>query len=169
MARQAVAAREYEEADDAMSPAMLARRVGWIALAAAWIFLVVALVSFDSADWPSHTVSAHNDPTRNLCGPAGALVAYWCYHVIGIGSWVLLAGLAGYLGVIVTGRSASDMFGGEVLGSETFIKSVQKADKDSSVKAIVLRIDSPGGSALASDLMWRALQKVKKPIVVSMG
>ncbi len=73
MARQAVPAREYEE--DAMSPAMLARRVGWIALAAAWIFLVVALASFDSADWPSHTVSAHNDPTRNLCGPAGALVA----------------------------------------------------------------------------------------------
>ncbi len=104
MARQAVAAREYDGADDAMSLATLARRVGWIALAAAWVFLVVALASFDSADWPSHTVSAHNDPTRNLCGPVGALLAYWCYHVIGMGSWVLLAGLSGYLGVIVTGR-----------------------------------------------------------------
>jgi protease-4 len=72
-------------------------------------------------------------------------------------------------GMIITGRSASDLFGGEVLGSESFIKSVRKAEKDSSVKAIVLRVDSPGGSALASDLMWRALEKVKKPIVVSMG
>lgn len=72
-------------------------------------------------------------------------------------------------GMILTGRSTSDLFGGEVLGSETFIKAVQKADKDSSVKAIVLRVDSPGGSALASDLMWRALEKVNKPIVVSMG
>jgi protease-4 len=72
-------------------------------------------------------------------------------------------------GMIVTGRSTSDMFSGEVLGSETFIKAVHKAEKDSSVKAIVLRVDSPGGSALASDLMWRALQKVKKPVVVSMG
>ena len=83
MARKAVSAREYEE--DAMSPAMLARRVGWIALAAAWVFLVVALISFDSADWPSHTVAPHNETTRNLCGPVGAMIAYWSYHVIGIG------------------------------------------------------------------------------------
>ena len=37
--------------------AMLARRVGWVALAGLWLFLVVALGSFDSADWPSHAVA----------------------------------------------------------------------------------------------------------------
>lgn len=72
-------------------------------------------------------------------------------------------------GMIMGGRSASDMFGGQTLGSDTFVKAVRKASADDSVKAIVLRVDSPGGSALASDLMWRALQKVEKPVVVSMG
>ena len=45
------------------------------------------------------------------------------------------------------------------------------AAKDDSIKAIVLRVDSPGGSALASDMMWHALEeaKAKKPVVVSMA
>ncbi|MBI1312795.1 signal peptide peptidase SppA [bacterium] len=72
-------------------------------------------------------------------------------------------------GVIMTGRSASDLFGGEVVGSDTIIKAVRKAKDDEHVKAIVLRIDSPGGSALASDLMWRELKQCGKPVVASMG
>lgn len=72
-------------------------------------------------------------------------------------------------GVIMTGRSASDIFGGEVVGSDTIVKAVRKAKDDESVKAIVLRIDSPGGSALASDLMWRELKQCGKPVVASMG
>jgi protease-4 len=73
------------------------------------------------------------------------------------------------VGTIVSGKSTVSFFGGESLGSETFIKAVKQAADEKSVKAIVLRVDSPGGSALASDLMWRALQKAGKPIVVSMG
>ncbi len=48
---------------------------------------------------------------------------------------------------------------------------LSRAEKDDAVKAVVLRIDSPGGSALASDLIWHALRKVraKKPVVVSVG
>ncbi len=72
-------------------------------------------------------------------------------------------------GMIMSGASTSDMFGNNVLGSETLIKAIRTAGSDSSVKAIVLRVDSPGGSALASDLMWRALEKVDKPVVASMG
>ncbi|MHC4875856.1 MAG: signal peptide peptidase SppA [Planctomycetota bacterium] len=72
-------------------------------------------------------------------------------------------------GVIMPGRSATDLFGGEVVGSDTIIKAVRKAKDDDSVKAIVLRIDSPGGSALASDLMWRELKECGKPVVASMG
>jgi protease-4 len=72
-------------------------------------------------------------------------------------------------GTIMTGSSRTDFLSGSVLGGDTIIKAVQKANADDTVKAIVLRVDSPGGSALASDLMWRALEKVEKPFVVSMG
>lgn len=73
-------------------------------------------------------------------------------------------------GAIMSGSSSQgSLFGANVLGSDTFIKAVHKAAKDEKVKAIVLRVDSPGGSALASDLMWRALEKSGKPVVVSMG
>lgn len=73
-------------------------------------------------------------------------------------------------GAIMTGKSSSDMFSGEAtLGSETMIAAIRQANTDDSVKAIVLRVDSPGGSALASDLMWRELERVKKPFVASMG
>lgn len=75
-------------------------------------------------------------------------------------------------GAIMSGSSASDMFAGEVMGSDTMIKAIEKATKDDKVKAIVLRVDSPGGSALASDLIWRALEKAQeagKPVVASMG
>ncbi|MGE3315819.1 MAG: S49 family peptidase, partial [Planctomycetaceae bacterium] len=60
-------------------------------------------------------------------------------------------------GAITEGKSASDFMSGETLGSDTFIKAVRTAGEDKTVKAIVLRVDSPGGSALASDLMWRSL------------
>jgi len=73
-------------------------------------------------------------------------------------------------GAIMSGSSSQGgLFGAHVLGSDTFIKAVNKAAKDDQVKAIVVRVDSPGGSALASDLMWRALEESGKPLVVSMG
>lgn len=72
-------------------------------------------------------------------------------------------------GMIVTGKSTASILGNEVMGSETMVKAIEDAGGDKTVKAIVLRIDSPGGSALASDLIWRALEKVEKPVVVSMG
>lgn len=72
-------------------------------------------------------------------------------------------------GMIMPGASSSDFFGDSTLGSDTLVKAIEKASSDATVKAIVLRVDSPGGSALASDLIWRALEKVEKPIVASMG
>ncbi len=73
------------------------------------------------------------------------------------------------VGPIMTGRSQSGGLGGEVMGSDTIIKAIKQAREDSFVKGVVLRVDSPGGSALASDLMWRELELLKKPFVVSMG
>jgi len=73
------------------------------------------------------------------------------------------------VGPITSGKSEGSPFGGQSMGSETIIKALNEAADDKQVKAIVLRINSPGGSALASDLMWRATQKIEKPIVASMG
>ncbi len=70
------------------------------------------------------------------------------------------------LGTIVSGESSE-----ENMGSSTIVKAINKANKDSTIKAIVLRVNSPGGSALASDVIWRSIEKTKvnKPVIVSMG
>lgn len=73
------------------------------------------------------------------------------------------------VGPIATGKSESDMFGDQTIGSTTIIEALREANEDKQVVAIVLRIDSPGGSALASDLIWHETQVIKKPIVASMG
>ena len=59
----------------------------------------------------------------------------------------------------------------ETIGSEKIAEAIRKARKDEKVKAIVFRVNSPGGSALASDVIWReaTLAKKEKPFVVSMG
>ena len=74
-------------------------------------------------------------------------------------------------GAINIGRSNDSPFGGAMVGSDTVVDAVNDAANDTSIKAIVLRVDSPGGSALASDLIWYALEnaKAKKPVVVSMS
>lgn len=74
-------------------------------------------------------------------------------------------------GAINMGSSGNSPLMGETLGADTLVKAIKTAADDSSIKAIVLRIDSPGGSALASDIMWYAIEnaKSKKPVVVSMS
>lgn len=68
-----------------------------------------------------------------------------------------------------------EIVGGEgddnIIGSERISRAIRQARLDENVKAIVLRVNSPGGSALASDVMWReiVLTKKVKPVVVSMG
>ncbi|CAM1363935.1 Protease-4 [Tenacibaculum sediminilitoris] len=59
----------------------------------------------------------------------------------------------------------------DYIGQGIINKAIRKARKDNNVKAIVLRVNSPGGSALASELIWRELEltKKEKPLVVSMG
>jgi protease-4 len=69
-------------------------------------------------------------------------------------------------GEIVSGKGAQ----GQV-GSETLVEKIREARDDESTVAVVLRINSPGGSALASEVMWRELEllKAEKPLIVSMG
>ena len=73
-------------------------------------------------------------------------------------------------GTIIDGRGGEGMFGNAV-GSEDMRRALRMAAKDENIKAVVLRIDSPGGSALASEVMWQAARRVagEKPLVVSIG
>ncbi|MDQ3213992.1 MAG: signal peptide peptidase SppA [Acidobacteriota bacterium] len=74
-------------------------------------------------------------------------------------------------GIIASGQSSYDSPSGQVVGSDTMIEYLRKARADSSIKAIVLRIDSPGGSAIASDVIWRevVLTRSVKPVIASMS
>lgn len=75
-------------------------------------------------------------------------------------------------GGVVTGEGRVTPSGAEVLASDTVSKALEDAAEDSDVAAIVFRIDSPGGSALASDIVWRAVQKARasgKPVIASLS
>jgi len=75
------------------------------------------------------------------------------------------------VGAITTGKSKDSPWSGKTMGSNTISKAISKAANNDQVKAIVMRVDSPGGSALASDIIWNEVQKAKeeKPFIVSMG
>jgi protease-4 len=75
------------------------------------------------------------------------------------------------VGEIVPGESDASALGGTLAGSDTVARAVRQARSDSSVRAIVLRVDSPGGSGTASDVIWREVDKAaqSRPVVVSMG
>jgi len=74
-------------------------------------------------------------------------------------------------GDIGSGSSANSPSGEQSIGSDTLAKAVNDAATDKTIKAIVLRVDSPGGSGLASDIIWHAVEAAnqKKPVVVSMS
>lgn len=74
-------------------------------------------------------------------------------------------------GAIMSGESGSSLLGGSVMGSHTIVRALKKAADDETVKAIVFRVNSPGGSAMASDLIWRQVRQVRKqkPVIASMG
>ena len=75
-------------------------------------------------------------------------------------------------GAIASGRSRTNPFGqSAIAGAETIARLVHQVAADGEAKAIVVRIDSPGGDGFASDLIWRALAEArrKKPVIASMG
>jgi protease-4 len=89
--------------------------------------------------------------------------------------WRVPAGIAVVYasGGIATGPSGNDLLLGPTLGAATYVRQIEGAFKRGDVKAVVLRIESPGGEALASNLMHHATLRLKretrKPLVVSMG
>ncbi len=100
------------------------------------------------------------------------------YSRIGASSFGLGAGprigVIYVTGTINGGKSGYDPLNGEVVGSDTLIEAIRQARRDSSLRAIVIRIDSPGGSAAASDAIWRELmiarnERADRPIIASMS
>ncbi|MDP3153911.1 MAG: signal peptide peptidase SppA [Archangium sp.] len=76
------------------------------------------------------------------------------------------------VGLIVSGKGSDDPFGGDSnQGSEPLIRALRKAAADDEVKAIIMRVDSPGGAGLGCDYVRRevALARAKKPVIVSMS
>jgi len=77
-------------------------------------------------------------------------------------------------GVITSGRSAYDPLNGAVVGSDSLVEQIREVRDDDAVKAIILRVDSPGGSSVASDVIWRELmitrdKKPSRPLIASMS
>ncbi|HQY62434.1 MAG TPA: signal peptide peptidase SppA [Polyangiaceae bacterium] len=75
-------------------------------------------------------------------------------------------------GDMIDGRSSTvPLLGMKLCGSYTIAESAKRLREDSSVRAVVLRVETPGGSSLAADVMWRELRLLaqKKPLIVSMG
>jgi len=110
---------------------------------------------FQGFDWKEIQDDAYRQVSAGSVGPNGDRRLAIIYAV----------------GAIASGRGGFDFTGGEVLGSETLAMSIRSARDDDSIRAIVLRIDSPGGSAIASDAIWRevVLAKEKKPVVASLS
>ncbi|MFZ5441629.1 MAG: signal peptide peptidase SppA [Myxococcota bacterium] len=75
------------------------------------------------------------------------------------------------IGGISGGKNSANPITGDTAGAESFIEAISRAADDPLVAAIVVRVDSGGGDAMASDLMYRAVleAKKKKPVVASMG
>ena len=75
------------------------------------------------------------------------------------------------VGMITSGESSDDATMGQSVGSDTIVEHLRKVRADNSIKAVVLRVDSPGGSAIASDIIWRevVLTRDKKPVIASMS
>jgi protease-4 len=88
---------------------------------------------------------------------------------LGEGERIALIFASGPIG----GGSSSDgsAFSGQSTGSDTVVKALNDARDDKDIKAIVLRVDSPGGTSYASDVIWHAVERAKaqKPVVVSMS
>ena len=77
------------------------------------------------------------------------------------------------VGPVLRGKSAYDpLYGSATMGASTLTSAFRDAVKDKDVRAVLFRIDSPGGSYVASDAIWREVAKAKKadkPVIVSMG
>jgi len=97
---------------------------------------------------------------------------YWRRSRDGIGGGDHTIAVIYGMGAVVRGRSEQPLFGSATMGGRTVASALRAAAEDDDVEAIVLRVDSPGGSYVASDTIWREVVRARKegkPVIVSMG
>ncbi len=123
---------------------------------------------------------AYEDELDDLLGDPGTLklvetedYAHITWESLGVRRRSKIA-LLNAVGAITSGRSGYDPVNGPVMGSDSFVEYIRRIRGDSSIRAIILRIDSPGGSSTASDVIWRELMISKtgenaRPLIVSMS
>ncbi len=115
-----------------------------------------------------HAAIAANDKEPNLVGIGDYR------QTVGTASGFTTKGRIALIygvGAIVGGGSGSDAVFGRVMGSDTIAKAFKTVREDDDIDAVVFRIDSPGGSDVASDVIWREakLTQEKKPVIISMA
>ena len=99
------------------------------------------------------------------------------YNIISLGEYMTLSPVLAKFGAPAVGivYAEGQIFDGEGeddnIYSANLVETLKKARKDENIKAVVLRVNSPGGSALASDVIWREVELLRKekPVIVSMG
>lgn len=119
-------------------------------------------------------VEAARTAARDRAGNGAQMVSIRAYHdSLGEQTRGDVIALIEGQGAIVTGYARGGAFGGEdMLGGDAMAEAIDAAARDDAVRAIVLRVDSPGGSAIASDQVWDAVRRAReagKPVVVSMA
>lgn len=121
----------------------------------------------DDVGWLDDALEDEGDPTT-IDSSAYAAVSAESVGWAPVASFALIYGA----GPVVVGDSGQGLGGGPVFSSGGIADAMDAAVKDPSIRAILFRIDSPGGSPLASDLVWRAVQRAReagKPVVASMS
>ena len=111
------------------------------------------------------SLAAHADGTRR---PTASFIRYAGEGGVVTGEHIALVVAEGE---IIDGRSTEGPFGGRSVGDRTLVESLREIRARKSIRAVVLRIDSPGGSGNASDAVWQELRRLRrdKPVIVSMG
>ncbi|MEO1567865.1 MAG: signal peptide peptidase SppA [Pseudomonadota bacterium] len=123
----------------------------------------------DKLGWPADAEQA----ALERAGETAELMAIASYTAPVAPARAPMIAVVGGEGGIVSGYANQDLFSNTVgFGSDTVAAAIREAGDDDRVQAIVFRVDSPGGSATASDQIWQAVEAAQakgKPVIVSMG
>ena len=131
---------------------------------------IVASGLFDDEKWPEDA----RDAVLAKAGNGAELVSIAAYEPPSLPKKAPVIAVVGGEGPIITGGGQQGLFDTDsVFASDRIAQALLDAGRNPDVKAIVFRVDSPGGSAVASEQIWRAVERVSKdmgkPVVVSMG
>lgn len=131
---------------------------------------VTTKVFGDDFDWDQTIGRSKSDESLDMTNPFAALQAMFTDQPLSPKRNSIA--IIHCDGVINSGKSSpGGMFGGSVVGSNTILEALKTVKKEPLIKGVILRINSPGGSALASEVMWQAMRDVarEKPVWVSIG